>query len=263
MKKYIVIILVIGIIGGIFLNYRLKETKTSFLQLDQDDFVVPDTSSFKIMTYNIQHGGKGNKSNIDKIADLISNSGAWIVGLNEVDDTMARSNFQKQYQKLGEKLQMDYAFAPAVTKVFSKYGNALLTTFPIQKVKNHSLPVEADDEPRSLLEAKLMLTSDKEVTVMVTHLSAEKKNREKQIKWIEDFIDSKETPFILMGDFNSTRIGSIAGFKSISQNLKTYPSSSPSFAIDKIFSNIDNLNKPEVINVKLSDHLPLVAEFKL
>jgi endonuclease/exonuclease/phosphatase family metal-dependent hydrolase len=214
------------------------------------------------MTYNIQHGnGNMMKADLDGIAEIISRSRAKIIGLNEVDSNMLRSNFQKQYKILGKKLEMSYVFGPALEKIVGKYGNTLLTTFPIKDVKNYNLPVKSGREPRSLLEVELEPSPNKDILVMVTHLSTEDSSRKKQLEWIKNYIKNIDQSFILMGDLNSN-VNAISGYKSLSQNIKTYPSDNPSSTIDHFFTNLGNSQNPDIIESKISDHFPLVAEFK-
>lgn len=234
--------------------YILDETKNNVKNINNNEI--------KVMTYNIRHGvGIDGKLDLERIYKIIASSGAKIIGLNEVDNEMFRSDFKKQYQILAKKLKMNYVFGSTLRGIRGSYGNAILTTFPIEKVKNYSLPVSLGHEPRGVLEARIVLPDRTKLLVLSTHLSADEKEREKQIKWLKNYLASiDKEPFVLMGDFNN-QVGFFEGFELLSRTSKTYPAESPSESIDMIFSNCF-LGEGVSINSRASDHFPLLVEIK-
>ncbi len=221
-----------------------------------------NNSVVKIMTYNIKHGvGIDGKLNLERVARTIDSAGVQVIGLNEVDNQRIRSNFKKQYQILARKLKMNYTFGPTLRGITGSYGNAILTTFPIEKVENYSLPITIGHEPRGVLEAQVILPDQTKLRVLTTHLSASKKERKKQIKWLNNYLENiGKEPFVLMGDFND-EINFSQNYELLSKTVRTYPAENPSEKIDIIFSN-HFLDEGVTINSKASDHLPLIAEMK-
>ncbi|HLV10004.1 MAG TPA: endonuclease/exonuclease/phosphatase family protein, partial [Halanaerobiales bacterium] len=165
---------------------------------------VPETpSELTIITYNINHGvDRSGKCNMDRIASLINEKGADIVGLNEVDKRMLRTVFKDQAKIISEKTGMNYVFAPNLERFTGTYGNALLSRFPILKAENHKLPQIKNYEARGLLDTTLLLPNNQQLRVLVTHLSVKSQERILQLAWLKNYLQKIEEPFFLLGDFN-------------------------------------------------------------
>lgn len=99
----------------------------------------------KVMTFNIHHGkGMDGKVNLERIAFVIEQSGADYISLNEVDRCFSkRSHFEDQIAVIAKKLNMYYAYGPALTFTVNgsgqlrQYGNGFLSRFPIESQYNH------------------------------------------------------------------------------------------------------------------------------
>lgn len=232
------------------------------------------------MTFNIHHGrGRDKQLDLNRIAEVIEQSGADIIGLNEVDKHFSkRSDNKDQIGWLAKQLNMQHAFSPSLSLRFKKtstprqYGNALLSRYPIVNVKSHRFnPMPGIVEGRSILEATLQI-SEKCLKINVTHLSLNPILHRKQTNFmINQFINTSD-PTIIMGDWNMKPesrdwikmthefqdvwniAGKEAGF--------TYPSLRPRTRLDYLFvSHHFRVIDVEVItnNPKASDHLPLKA----
>lgn len=154
------------------------------------------------MTYNIQRGiGLDGKLDLERTATVIKESGADIIGLNEVDFRTTRSGLINQAKYLAEALEMNYAYGASISNYIGSYGNALLSRYPIVDVENFILPaLEASGgEKRSLLKARLELSRDKSIIILLTHLSLNREERREQIRWINQYLAELREPFILMG----------------------------------------------------------------
>src|SRR4051794_39354446 len=92
-----------------------------------------------VMTFNIHHGrGTDRKLNIGRISQVIKESNADLIGLNEVDRFFSkRSDYIDQISWLAKHLEMNYAFGEAITlrskktNITRQYGNAFLSRYPI------------------------------------------------------------------------------------------------------------------------------------
>ncbi|WP_257349705.1 endonuclease/exonuclease/phosphatase family protein [Pseudalkalibacillus decolorationis] len=240
----------------------------------------------KILTFNIHHGkGMDKKLDLKRISQIIDESNADIIGLNEVDKQFSkRSEYMDQAEWIANKLKMDYVFGPAITMEgkrkddIRQYGSTILTRFPILDSENHPfdfLPSIIED--RSLLEVTLEIDKQ-EVAVYVTHLSLAPFLHGKQTEFILKQVNKQKTPSIIMGDWNMKPYSS--SWRLITKQLKdtwvehqtkgdcgyTYPSNRPRMKLDYIFTN----KEFEVINSKVlihekeaSDHLPLLTTLKL
>jgi len=116
-----------------------------------------------------------------------------------------------------------------------------------------------------------------------THLNLKSIDRKKQIGLIEPLIEEMvasepDKPLILCGDFNDwrnelpTTIEKRMNLKDCknkfpTKNLKTFPSTLPLFALDRIFYRGLELIDCDVVKPKnkflSSDHLPLIADFQI
>ncbi|WP_316569010.1 endonuclease/exonuclease/phosphatase family protein [Neobacillus sp. YIM B06451] len=236
------------------------------------------------MTFNIRHGkGTDKKLNLERIARIINDSGADVIGLNEVDRFFSnRSGFLDQAKWLAEKLEMDHIYGPAVTMENREggndmqFGNAMLSRFPITEADNHPfdfLPKRA--EARALLEAKVQIEG-KELGVWVTHLSLGPFQHRKQIEFILEKAKKEPLPLLVMGDWNMGP--SSRGWRKMTETFNdvwvetnegpggyTFPSRRPFRRLDYIFStkNLKAISS-EVYEMEsnASDHLPLLATIR-
>lgn len=150
-------------------------------------------------------------------------------------------------------------------KTFDHKGIAVCTKYPVLSGIRHKLPGKG--WPRYLGEAVLD-TGKKRLTILFTHLSLSRDNRRKQIKFIAAKVSQIKGPIILAGDFNVWRKSEIDLLKETrlrnTGNYKTYPSWKPQKCFDYIFiSNELKLKRAYAPDIKVSDHLPVVAEVKV
>jgi endonuclease/exonuclease/phosphatase family metal-dependent hydrolase len=157
--------------------------------------------SISFMTYNV-HSCIGMDKALDpnRIAEVIRKSGAQVIGLQEVENNFGkRSNFENQPKILAAKLGMYVVYGPAMKG--EKFGNALLSKYPIIESKNHKLFNMSDFEQRACIEAGIK-TPAGIFKVFVTHI--DHSNDEimvGQLKDISGITDSNEK-MVLLGDFN-------------------------------------------------------------
>ncbi|SHF95548.1 Metal-dependent hydrolase, endonuclease/exonuclease/phosphatase family [Mariniphaga anaerophila] len=230
------------------------------------------THKLKVMSYNI-HTGKdaNNEDQLMKIAAFIKETGADIVGLQEVDSVCYRSGQVDQAKVLAKYTGMNYAFVRHFAFQGGSYGQALLSKYPITEVKNHRLPIFPDsiNETRAFLTAQITLPTKNKWMVGVAHLDYRNSDsRIRQAELINEIYKSSDMPCILTGDMNAE-----PGTKEISillenfQNTQpddshTFPTVNPIKKIDYILvgksERIDVIDK-KVYHVNYSDHLPIIS----
>ena len=224
----------------------------------------------RIMSYNIHHGiSRDGKLDINNIAKVISESGAQIVGLQEVDYRFIRTFFREQARELAEKLDMYYYFGENFTLFGAGYGNAVLSKFPIVSASN--LQLDSKGEQRGVISARIDIHG-KEVNFLVTHLSLNRSIRDTQLQQIKKYIGLLEDEVILVGDFNSTpEAGEImyierelkeATKELGKEGLYTFVGRDGTRErIDYIFLSPEiTVSDVYTIESDASDHLPLVAD---
>jgi endonuclease/exonuclease/phosphatase family metal-dependent hydrolase len=134
----------------------------------------------RVVTFNIHHcEGVDGRLDLERVARAIERLRPDIVGMQEVDRRFsARSNFEDQPRLLSRRLGMRLAYGaaldldpPAPGRPRRKFGNAILSRFPIVSRKNVLLPRTANVEQRALLRAGIDL-GNRQVNAYVTHLEA-------------------------------------------------------------------------------------------
>ena len=85
------------------------------------------------MTYNIHVGvGMDKKLDLPRIADVIKREHVDLVGLQEVDRGVERTQRIDEIAELARLTRMDYAFAFNLKYQGGQYGVAILSRFPIR-----------------------------------------------------------------------------------------------------------------------------------
>jgi len=229
----------------------------------------------KIMSFNIHHGrGLDEILSLKRIAEIIREADATVVGLQEVDRHFGeRSEFQDQAKELAKLLNFNYVYGPNINVQTTggevkQYGNAILSIYPILESENIPL-TRYEEEPRGCLKATID-SNGVHLNVFNTHLSLDAISRMKQIDELIELTSHDRGPSVLMGDFNaepeSEEIKKLLKdtnftdcFSNIERN-ESFPADGPNIRIDYIFTSTELVSFDEkVINRKGSDHLPIVA----
>ncbi len=224
------------------------------------------TSTFRVMTFNIKHAArKGGGNDIGAVADVIRQSKADIIALQEVDRHQVRSFLLDQGAWLSKELGMNAVFGPSIDRGFGQYGNMLITRFPILKARTLTLPARL--EPRTAIIARVA-TPAGEVTIVATHLGLSFNDRSNQVATVLEELQKEPGPYILMGDWNASvdrgEMSVLAeSFRPLPQHDHTFfPSRGASASIDRIFISEDiAVNSVEVLEDQpVSDHRPVIIE---
>lgn len=255
-----------------------------------------------VMTYNIHSGvGADLKLDLDRIADLIRNERADIVGLCEVDQGTRRSGQVDQARYIAERLGYYYAYGPNLWYDGGAFGNAVLSRYPIVSSVNHPLPNIHGNEPRGVLEAQIDLGGaggGAILNVFVTHLDVEyADSRRAQARALAETASTAAGPKVVMGDLNAPPTGSpeiatlLHDFNDTQQVYRvlvdsaelvkeglfsrdylkggyTYDAYDPARRIDYILTSFDikivaEPGAARVPRTLASDHLPYVATIEL
>lgn len=173
----------------------------------------------KVVTYNICHGlGIDAKQDLKRSIEVIRQSGADLVGLQEVDRHFGeRSNWMDQPAQLAKALGMYVAYGPnldldplpANPASRRQYGTAILSRYPIAYSHNHPLPQVimpgAWNETRGLLEAHVQIEG-RTLRFMNTHLGLMARERSVQVGVLLELLktdNARQLGTIVTGDFNA------------------------------------------------------------
>ncbi|MEH7502276.1 endonuclease/exonuclease/phosphatase family protein [Neobacillus drentensis] len=230
--------------------------------------------SIKVMSYNIHHGvGADGRLDLKRIGDVIKNSNADVIGLQELDNNWDRSNYVDQAKWLANYLGMEYVYGPNLIIGNTQYGNAVLSKYPIVSSENHFL--SGGSERRGLLETVVDFkgTQFRFFNTHIDYLSEGVKTQ--QIKEVLEWGGKNEGPAIFVGDYNSKpdtapiqpmmqAYNDVFGLLGQNEDF-TDPLPNPEKRIDYVFASKNiGIKDAEVLQTDVhlvaSDHLPIIAD---
>ncbi len=240
----------------------------------------PRQRVLSVLSFNIHHAqGTDDVLDLARVAGVIRDSGADVVGLQEVDrHYSARSEWADQAAELAGMLGYHVVFGanidrdpPAAGSPRIQYGTAILSRYPITAWENTHLFRSPNQEQRGLLHAVLDVHGVA-VHVYDTHLAASSQvDRLEQTRQITELIGGT-TPAVLVGDLNALpEAPEIATLNTAFTDAwpasgkgagATYPAEAPDRRIDYIYAS--RSVSPLVTRVldgdpAASDHLPLMS----
>lgn len=240
------------------------------------------TVDVRAMSYNMHHGvGAAGELDLELMAEEIEESGADIVGLQEVDNHWGeRSDWQDQATLLADLLGMHVAFGanldldPGEGQTERRqFGTAVMSRYPILSAENHLLTnIEYPEKPteqRGLLHTVINVRGA-HLDFYNTHLDHQRaEQRISQVEEILDIVDSYPGTGILVGDLNAEpevaevqmlTEGPFEDAFAGSDGDYTFPAEDPIKRIDYLLATeAESISEAEVMSSEGSDHLPLIA----
>ncbi len=232
--------------------------------------------SLRVLSFNIHHGNppaKPGEIDLQGVANLILETKADIIGVQEVDVKLSRSNLIDQAKELAKLTGMEYFFSKGIDLENGEYGTLILSKHKIIAQRRHVLPMPVASEQRSLAVVDVQLPSGKIVSFANTHLDLKDENKIAQVDHMLELVDLYKRPFILVGDLNSTpdsapiKALERSFVRNTSTNGPTHPNVEPKNEIDYImvashtkFSWKTYKRHPQA---ELSDHLAVFADLML
>jgi endonuclease/exonuclease/phosphatase family metal-dependent hydrolase len=216
-----------------------------------------------VATYNIHSCvGVDRRHDPERVAAVLRELRADIIGLQEVG---ARP--LEQWEYLAAQTGLHGVAGANVSDPRGRFGNALLTRFPVEAVRHIDLSVSGH-EPRGAIAAEL-LADGRRLCVLVTHLGLHAAERRWQIHRLLDWLPSPPKDpeaLVVLGDLNEWR----GGVSALDRRLgrapmpRTFPSWLPVLPLDRIYAaGALRLRRVAVHRSALarvaSDHLPLQA----
>ena len=235
--------------------------------------------TIRVLTYNIHHGeGLDGETDLARIADVIRNTNADLVALQEVDRGVRRTDGVDQPARLGELTGMAAVFEKNADIQGGDYGNAVLSRYPIERYVNHKLPRMGENEQRGLLEVHVRVNG-REVVFFATHVDHQEDDSERlaSVDALRGCVAQfKGKPVIVAGDMNARPDGRViermdaflnnAAIGSEAETL-SFPADSPDRRIDYVFYTEGTGLRAagcEVIDEPVaSDHRPVLATLEL
>lgn len=232
--------------------------------------VSHDALGLSVASYNVHRCfGTDGRYTPERTAEVIDALDADLVGLQEVDMRLLVDG-RAQLDYLAETLRMHAVPGPNIKGRRGKFGNALLSRWPVREVRRTDLTVR-HHEPRGAIDCEVEVDG-RRLRVVVTHLGLNAVERRAQVRRLMEALDHGPDglPLVMMGDFNEWRPtrGALRRIdRRFGQSLmpRTFPSRLPLLPLDRIWVwPADGLKRLAVYATPLSrvtsDHLPLRAE---
>jgi endonuclease/exonuclease/phosphatase family metal-dependent hydrolase len=249
---------------------------------------TPSTSSnLRVATYNIHKGVQGigpiRRLEIHNLGHAIEQLDADIICLQEVRKMNRQA--AARFSHWPELPQADFLAPEGYTAIYEtnaitrhgEHGNALLTRWPVLR-KTHQDISDHRFEQRGLLHVAIEVEGQP-VHAIVVHLGLIRGSRVRQVALLREFIEREIPPgeaLVVAGDFNDW--GARMRYAMNAMGLRdtsdlrgprtlTYPSRLPVTQLDFIYGRQIEAVATTVprgpIWARMSDHLPLVADFVL
>ena len=250
-------------------------------------------NQFRVATYNIHKGvrgvGPGKRLEIHNLGLGIEAFDADLVFLQEVRSFHHRDAQRFDHTHFGwPKVGQADFLAPegyevayrtnAVTR-HGEHGNALLSRWPLGDIGHHDVS-DHRFEQRGLLHVPVQWNGTVLHTI-VAHLGLMHASRVRQVQRLAEFIATavpRDALLVVAGDFNDwgekldepMRASGLARARppgTAAARLNTFPSRVPIFSLDRIYTRGLRCLASSVPRgaqwARMSDHLPLLAEFEL
>lgn len=240
----------------------------------------------RVMAYNIHTGyGTDGRLSVDELAQVIEDSGATVVGLQEVSRGWLIAGANDQLVLLQQRLGFEHAVFFGTTDPV--WGNAILSRYPIISVDREYLPQEGTLIRRGYLGATIEFGGDELAFVSIhlqqvgdpaTHdLDPEGDLYPVHNAQISAILEewSGRQPAVMVGDFNAR-----PGWRQLEELIAagwvdsweeagvgeglTSEAADPRYRIDYVFHTQDLVALDAgVIQSQASDHFPVVADLDL
>ncbi|MCC5859874.1 MAG: endonuclease/exonuclease/phosphatase family protein [Ectothiorhodospiraceae bacterium] len=205
--------------------------------------------------------------NIDLISELLMDFD--LVGLQEVDAGSLRSGFVNQTEYLSRRAGFPYWHDQTNRRIgrLAQHSNGILSRFRPLEVREHRLPGMIPG--RGALHLRYGGPGE-ELDVILMHLALGQRTRMSQLAYVAELIQDLRH-VVVMGDLNcradSAELRHLLDHSRLREpllDLLTYPSWRPQRNIDHILvSDSIKVERAEVVDYPLSDHLPIMMEIEL
>lgn len=241
-------------------------------------YSTPAKRALRVMTYNIHVGvGIDKKLDLRRIADVINREQPDLVGLQEVDRGVKRTEGKDEIAELAALTRMHFAFAPNLDFQGGKYGVAILSRMPLNSIMHLMFENKREAERRGMLNVEVNVDG-KLINFVTTHLDYQYADgRLFETEQLLKDLEEVKGPLIVVADFNDVPEGSAYKLMDtlfddawIVSRAKgegfSYPADKPVKRIDHIFyrpSNRVRAKKAWVVETLASDHVPVMAELEI
>ena len=243
---------------------------------------MKEKPSFRVATYNT-HKCRGMDGRIRpaRVAEVLRELDADVIALQEVVSLTGGRREQNQAQYLADAVGLEFRIGETRKLRGAAYGNVLLSRLPLKQVEVYDLTASRR-EPRGCMRCDLEIAHGKIVHVFNVHLGTGYLERRKQAHMLVSrevlLSPALKHPRLVLGDFNEWTRGLVSRmlqheFESVDIQLhlnrrRTYPGVLPLMHLDHMYFDRDLALEEFLLHrsrmaLVASDHLPLVAEFRV
>ena len=247
-------------------------------------------TSIKVLTYNIHKGFSTSNLRfiLHDIKESLRHVNADVVFLQEIhgERTISQNRFDdwpnnRQFEFLADEVWQHHAYGKNAIYKSGHHGNAILSKYPFIEWENIDVAFMRSAS-RSLLHGTIQIPGiEQNIHIICVHLGLFERERESQLATLANRIGSHvpaDEPLIIAGDFNDWRgraerhlhhdLGVREVFKNASgSHARTFPAVLPLLSMDRIyFRGLDVIHGKRLHGQpwsRMSDHTPLLAEFRL
>ncbi len=276
-RRTLLLVCLIGLLGTLSFGVpaaRLPKSATP----STAPSAVSTKKTLRVMTYNIHVGvGMDKKLDLQRIADVINGQHPDLVGLQEVDRGVKRTEGKDEIAELAKLTSMNYAFAHNLDYQGGQYGVAILSRFPLRDIEHRKYEHLREAERRGMIRVEFEFVG-RTINFATTHLDYQYEDgRIFETEQILKFLESVKGPLIVVGDFNDEPAGGayklmLTRFLDAWTSTKakeaglSYPADKPAKRIDYIFTRESDRIRTKrawVVSTLASDHLPVVTELEI
>jgi endonuclease/exonuclease/phosphatase family metal-dependent hydrolase len=239
---------------------------------------LPSSKTLRVMTYNIHVGvGMDKKLDLPRVAAVINAQNPDLVGLQEVDRGVTRTQRIDEIVELSKLTRMEYAFAFNLHYQGGQYGVAILSRFPIRATDHRLYQNTREAERRGFIRAEV-LVDGRVLNFVTTHLDYQYEDgRLFEAQQLLRALKDVPGPLVIVGDFNDIPAGRAYQLmryqfgdawtesRSTDEGF-SYPTDKPAKRIDYIFFRaIDRVRTKRawIVDTQASDHVPVVADLEI
>lgn len=225
-----------------------------------------------LVNWNLHYGvDPAGALDLEQIARTIEEQDPDVVTLQEVSRGWVMGGGADAATWLADRLGMRMAFAPAADRQF---GNAVLTTLPMDGVRVVELPYGEGPQRRSALTVDVPVGGGP-LSVTSVHLQHREENTPTRLDQLETLLTGVDPtgPAVIAGDLNAepgwpeidllSQMWASAVDVAGDPAALTFPSTGPVQRIDWVFGASVSLQEATVLtDARSSDHLPIVVELR-